>query len=272
MPCTNGIDPRLTLACWRRCLGFLLHGVQMEPHGTQLWEKYIATRYSEPQRHYHTLNHLEEMMGHLAHFQLSSEAAHRLPETGARRLIVELAMLFHDSVYDPQRKDNEECSCDWFRAFWAESRDLAAALMVTDNAPTECQTLLWDDPALAEAVEEGVVALILQTKDHLSEQQCDSRPWAALGKGISADLALFLDLDLAVLGSEPPRYREYAAEVRLEYAWLCDAEFARGRSAFLQGLLKYPCWYRTQFFHDKLEKVARANVTDELVTLRGHCS
>ncbi len=60
----------------------------------------LLRRYREPQRHYHTLQHLEECF---AGFDLLRDAAAHPGE-------VALALWFHDAVYDVRRHDNEERS------------------------------------------------------------------------------------------------------------------------------------------------------------------
>lgn len=63
----------------------------------------IVERHGEAQRHYHTLRHIDLMLGQLP-------ASHAF----AREMAV--ATLFHDIVYDPTRPDNEEQSLEMFRA------------------------------------------------------------------------------------------------------------------------------------------------------------
>ena len=65
----------------------------------------LQRRYGEPQRHYHTLQHLGEC---LAWFEREKEAAERPGE-------VALALWFHDAVYDVHAHDNEARSADWAR-------------------------------------------------------------------------------------------------------------------------------------------------------------
>ena len=64
-----------------------------------LFDRLVAA-YAEPHRHYHTLDHVAEVL----------RVAGRLPcrSPGA----VALAVWFHDAVYDPRAGDNEERSAD----------------------------------------------------------------------------------------------------------------------------------------------------------------
>jgi predicted metal-dependent HD superfamily phosphohydrolase len=70
-----------------------------------LYEKLIAC-YSEAHRRYHTLRHLEECF---ARFDEIRDLARHPSE-------VEIALWFHDAIYDPRRDDNEERSADWARS------------------------------------------------------------------------------------------------------------------------------------------------------------
>ncbi len=63
----------------------------------------LLQAYNEPQRHYHTQQHLAEC---LTHFK---EARHLANHPGE----VAIALWFHDTIYDVQGKDNEQRSADW---------------------------------------------------------------------------------------------------------------------------------------------------------------
>ncbi|KVF70480.1 hypothetical protein WS75_23520 [Burkholderia sp. FL-7-2-10-S1-D7] len=65
----------------------------------------LARCYAEPVRHYHTLVHVRRC---LRQFDLARES---IPEPDA----VELALWFHDVIFVPGAKDNEQNSADWFR-------------------------------------------------------------------------------------------------------------------------------------------------------------
>lgn len=66
----------------------------------------LKARYAEPHRHYHTLAHIEALLGHLErHRSLAAQPAE-----------IEAAIWFHDVVYDPRRSDNETRSAELARA------------------------------------------------------------------------------------------------------------------------------------------------------------
>jgi predicted metal-dependent HD superfamily phosphohydrolase len=61
----------------------------------------LCTAYQSPTRHYHTLEHLQQMFKQLEFIQVHDNAS------------VTLTIWFHDSVYETQASDNEEKSAQW---------------------------------------------------------------------------------------------------------------------------------------------------------------
>lgn len=94
------LEPEARRANWQaawRALGIAAPGEALRTE--------LEARYAEPQRHYHTLQHLGEC---LAWFERERAAAERPAE-------VALALWFHDAVYDVHAHDNEARSADWAR-------------------------------------------------------------------------------------------------------------------------------------------------------------
>lgn len=71
---------------------------------------------------------------------------------------------------------------------------------------------------------------------------------------------LIVDLDLMILGSSEARFDTYETGIRQEYSWVTEADFRFHRSKFLQTLLDQPSIYYTDWFKEKYEAKARANL------------
>lgn len=189
------------------------------------WWCTLHAAYSEPHRYYHTLEHLSDLL------RLSDAHARIIEEREA----VELAIWFHDVVYEPRSAfgANEDLSADLFCAFAAEAGCLDGALV------------------------ERVGAWIRATKAH------------ACSAADPHDCRLFVDMDMAVLAREPAQYDSYAAQVAAEYAHLWRPLYWYGRAAFLGKLAtaSRPVYATAPFA--ELEAAARANCAREARALRG---
>jgi predicted metal-dependent HD superfamily phosphohydrolase len=152
-----------------------------------------------------------------------------LAEAGERfdALTVRLAAWFHDGVYDGQ-PDAEARSAEW------AERALA--------------------PLLPADVVAEVSRLVRLTAHHRPAE--DDPGGCAL-----------TDADLAILAAPPRRYREYADDVRREYASVPDEAFRRGRAAILRDLAAKPSLFHTEAARRRWERSARANLAHELATL-----
>lgn len=108
----------------------------------------LIAAYQQPQRHYHSLQHLSEC---LAHFD---DARHLAVFPGE----VALALWFHDAIYNVQSKNNERLSADWAvqiliasKAAQATQERVAQLIMATEHqtAPTSPDAQLLVDIDLA---------------------------------------------------------------------------------------------------------------------------
>ena len=134
----------------------LWRAVAKEPAPAGSYER-LADMYSEPHRRYHNLAHIADS---LTEFDRARDLARE-------QMAVELAIWFHDAVYDTRAADNEELSARLAQTWLGEARA---------------------EPALMDAMGR----LILATKKHDASQHVDA--------------ALLVDIDLSILGhprSEP---------------------------------------------------------------------
>ncbi len=176
----------------------------------------LAAAYSAPGRHYHNLQHIENLLNRLD--------AHALQDP----VVVGLAVWFHDAVYDALASDNEEKSAEWALEF----------LQATTLEP---------------ARQARVADLIRRTKDHTQPQPPHD-----------ADLLLFLDADLSILGAPETAYSEYARQIRREYQAVPGPAYRAGRSQVLARLLAAPVLFRTPALREELDAQARRNLQAEI--------
>jgi predicted metal-dependent HD superfamily phosphohydrolase len=179
----------------------------------------LVAHYSEPHRAYHNLAHILDC---LEQFVPARHLAHDATA-------VEMAIWYHDAIYDPRAKDNEE-----------RSAGLAASVA--------------DELGLPASLKETVNALILATKKH--------------DASLARDAAVLVDVDLSILGRTPHRFDEYEHQIRQEYDWVPADAFAAGRSAVLETFLARPAIYHTELFRAKYEHQARENLKRSIQNLR----
>lgn len=179
----------------------------------------LVARYSEPHRVYHTLRHIEDCLKELEVVRCFA----RNPDA------VEMALWYHDAIYDTRSIKNEEESAKLFRE-------------MAINA------------SLPEAFISQVVNLILATK-HVKVPRV-------------SDAKLLVDIDLSILGQPQGKFNEYEEQIRKEYEWVPLEAFILGRSKILKSLLlKRATIYSTDFFRNKYEAMARQNIVRSLTKL-----
>lgn len=171
----------------------------------------LVALYSGPNRFYHNLQHLTECL------QEFDEARF----LARRPITVELAIWFHDAIYDSHADDNEERSAQLAREWLSEA---------------------GGSPKLIESVTE----LILATQHNAVPEDPDTQ--------------LIVDVDLSILGRTPARFHEYELQIRQEYSWVPEEIFATRRAAILRAFLARERIFATDWFRAKYEKQARRNL------------
>ncbi len=178
----------------------------------------VRAAYDSPGRHYHGWSHVLACLDHFKTLHFEQPRA------------VLLALLFHDAIYVPGRKDNETLSADLALRCLAEHSTVPAP---------EC---------------EQIASWIKATAHHHADPD------------LSHDGRLFLDIDLAVLGQPWPVYEAYAWGVRQEWcpAVVASQAYATGRYQFLQNLLAESRLYASDEMAQRLERPARENIQREV--------
>jgi predicted metal-dependent HD superfamily phosphohydrolase len=126
----------------------------------------------------------------------------------ADRDAVDAAIWFHDAIYDTRRQDNEEKS---------------AALAIERLSGAAAQERIG-----------RIAAMIRATAGHRLPDFADT--------GAARDCALFLDFDLAILGSPPAAFAAYEQAVRREYGWW------RSRCGLRDGEVCWRAFWRVRRF------------------------
>ncbi len=170
----------------------------------------LYSAYSEPQRYYHTVQHIIECLALLDHIKDELEDA----------VAVQVAIWFHDVVYDPKASDNELQSAELMQKYCSHFLDQAQL--------------------------EKVYAWILATQQHQAT--------------LEPDLNAVLDIDLAILGRDAKRFAEYQQQIQQEYAWVEPEIYQLKRAAVLQHFYSMQPLYQTEYFQHNFEHRAKENL------------
>jgi predicted metal-dependent HD superfamily phosphohydrolase len=174
--------------------------------------------YTSRKRYYHNLTHLEKLFGALSAVQTQVEDWNTAL----------FALFYHDLIYNPLRKDNEE-----------QSALRAQVCLQQLNVPPE---------KIARCA-----AHIRATQGHQVSTDADTN--------------LFTDADLSILGQDWDTYSTYIAQIRKEYAIYPDLLYRPGRQKVLRHFLAMDRIYKTDFFFKRYEEKARENMGRELLEL-----
>lgn len=183
----------------------------------------LRRQYAEKQRYYHRWSHIENCFKVLNGKYTSDP---NLP-------LVKMALFFHDVVYDPARKDNEDRSCEQFTKF---------ALARIDLGSQKQRFMLFQ-----------VVNLIEITRAH------------KLDDNASRAQQIMNDVDMSILGADLGTYMAYAENVWNEYKGHGREAYTAGRIAFLRTIDPSTAFYTPEM--KVLESRVRENVEAEISTL-----
>jgi predicted metal-dependent HD superfamily phosphohydrolase len=194
-----------------------LAGAEDEPANAGRVFQALLDHYSQPGRHYHNLDHVNHCLDQ------SRLVAGLLADVRA----LNLAIWFHDSVYDPLASDNEAKSAVFFREHAAR--------------------------AMTDSLVDAVVRLILVTKAGQVPRQ--------------ADEAFMVDIDHSSFGLPWEPFLVDSLAVRAERTHLTDEQYSIQQSRMLTGLLDRESVFATDFFRARYEHIARLNISRYLAMI-----
>ncbi len=177
----------------------------------------LLEKYQEPGRYYHTLTHIKAC---LVQFDAVRGLLTEPPA-------VELALWFHDAVYQTARSDNER-----------RSADLAAEAL---------RQLGQGEPLIK------TVRRLIRVTAHPSQPH-------------TPDEAYMVDIDLSILGGSAQTFAEFEENIRREYHWVPLPVFTQKRGALLQTFLERDHIFHTDYFREKYGPSAKYNLERALET------
>ena len=193
----------------------LLQKCRFSPDEIALLIADLTNRYTEKTRHYHDLTHLYNLY---QSFDIHASAL-------KNPLLIEAAIWWHDAIYDPKKKDNEQ-----------QSAALATSVFQGKTLPFQLSDL----------------SLIIESTAAHQPQKANT------------DFDYFLDFDLSILAAPTDIYQQYAAAIRQEYACYPDFLYKMGRRKVLKKFLERDRIYFTPIFFEQCETQARSNIQSEL--------
>lgn len=178
----------------------------------------ISDVYSQGHRFYHNLQHIKsclEEFDNVRHLAVGPDA-------------LELAIWFHDIVYDTRGSKNEHRSAEFVS-------DAGSQAKLTPDFIREVSNLIM-------ATEHNVVCT-------------------------GSDEKIIADVDLAILGKPIRQFDQYEQDIRAEYSFVSDEHYKNARTSILQGFLDRQTIYATKYFVTKYESQARKNLQRSLIRL-----
>ncbi|MFO6423322.1 hypothetical protein [Motilimonas sp. KMU-193] len=179
----------------------------------------LEKAYSQPHRYYHTVKHIDAMLKHFDSVKLLAEQSAEL----------ELAIWFHDAIYNIPSSRNELDSALWAKEFVLTNQyDEAGAKRIFD--------------------------LIMATQQHEKSSLIDAN--------------IIVDTDLAILGSSPATYAEFEQNIRREYHMVPEDIYRAKRAEILEHFLAQGSIYKLDSFISQYESAARENISRAIDSLK----
>ena len=178
----------------------------------------LSEQYESEGRFYHTLNHIQQCLRQL---DTALPKAALTSNTAAK---IEVAIWFHDAIYEPGSSLNEALSAELFEQ---HAKGFSNKEVVNDIARSIVET------------------------NHKHSPSSELSKWV-------------VDLDLSGMGLSNEKFQNDGESVRRELTHLSDQEYVDSQIRFFKGLLARDRIYHTDYFHDQYEAPARKNIQIQL--------
>ena len=190
---------------WQRCL------IEGAADASAAIHQRLVNGYNEPQRHYHTLAHIDHC---LSMFEQCKSLATN-PDA------LEIAVWFHDVIFEPGKPDNEALSAKLYE-------ELSAGVHADEFR--------------------ALVGRLIMATLHNQRSPDDN------------DTGYMVDIDLSSFGLPWEEFLRDSRRLREESAELSDADYYQKQGAFRSCLLARPRFYQTDFFRQRYEQQSRDNL------------
>jgi predicted metal-dependent HD superfamily phosphohydrolase len=140
----------------------------------------------------------------------------------------EMAIWFHDIIYTYGSRDNELRSAEYFG-------ELATSAMSAQFTDRVCEFIVATQHA---------------------------------GAASDSSVAFVVDIDLSGFGLPWEKYQADSDALRHEADSIDDEQYFQGKLRFLSELQQWPSLFQTEYFSDRLEAVAQANIARYISELR----
>jgi len=174
----------------------------------------ISFKYNLKERRYHNLIHIRECLEEYDNFSFN------LSE-------IEIAIWYHDVIYNPKRNDNEEKSLEF-------AKNHLLKLNIDKN------------------IIDNLLRIINSTKHSFELFQFDEQ--------------IMSDIDLSIFGKDKERFLQYEQGIRFEYNFVPKEFYRKERSKILKKFIGKEKIYYTDFFRNRFEVKARENL-EYLITI-----
>jgi len=192
----------------------------------------LTTLLTQPHRHYHNINHVNDCLTELYQYYLNTENKNM---SHIQAMILTYMIWYHDAIYNPYSPSglNEEQSAILYSS--------------EDYSPT-------------------IRHAIRATADHVRTQEDNPSSNPSFGEWPLTKI--MLDIDLSGFGKPMHVYANNSMNIRREYYNTTNIDFVKGRLAFLQRINQRESFYYTDYFRDLYHSKSKENVALEIAALQ----